>query len=310
MPFRNPDPQYNWKSTLPGNGSATLWTTFKPVQALPQYINPVSGYLFNTNHSPFLATDPKYNLDGNSFDRNDGFERYHNNRSLRVTELMKGVDKIDYEMFRRIKFDQQLPQQLQYIYGIDSMLQLNADDYAGVREIISSLQQWDRKATVDSRGAAVFLLLYYYVADKLAGAPPRELTITESLEACQYIKDHLMKNFGRTDVTLGEVQKLVRGNDARPAWGLPDVLTAAYSEPYINGQRKVNSGEAYICLVRYPRTGLPIIESVNTFGASSHASSKHYKDQMTMFQNQQTKKMTLDKNEVLQKAEKIYHPGK
>ena len=161
MPQRNPDPQYNWNSTLPGNTSATLWTTFKPVSALPQYINPVSGYLFNTNHSPFFATDPKYNLDGNKFDRNDGFERYHNNRSQRVTELMKGFDKIDYEIFRRIKFDQQLPKQLQYIYGIDSLLNLNANDYPALKEIITSLQQWDRKAIVNSKGAAVFLLLYY-----------------------------------------------------------------------------------------------------------------------------------------------------
>ena len=122
LPVRNPDPQYNWKSTVPGNTSATLWTKFKPITELPQYINPASGYLFNTNHSPFLATEPKYNLNADNFDNNDGFERYHNNRSQRFTELVKGIDKIDYDLFKRIKFDQQLPQQLKYIYGIDSLL--------------------------------------------------------------------------------------------------------------------------------------------------------------------------------------------
>jgi len=73
--------------------------------------------------------------------------------------------------------------------------------------------------------------------------------------------------------------------------------------------RKVTSGDAYICFVRYPKNSLPVIESINTFGASSNPSSPHYKDQMTMFQNQQTKKMTLDKQAVLNSAEKIYHPG-
>ncbi len=309
LPRRNPDPQYNWKSTVPGNTSATLWTEFKPVTELPQYINPASGYLYNTNHSPFLATEPKYNLDANKYDRNDGFERYHNNRSQRVTELMNGIDKIDYEMFRRIKFDQQLPQQLKYNYGIDSLLNLNVNEYPSLKEVISNLQQWDRKAVVNSKGAAVFLLLYYYVADKLAGIAPRQLTIAESVKACRYIHDYMIIHFGKTDLVLGDIQKLVRGDDARPAWGLPDVLTAAFSEPYIDGQRKVNSGEAYICLVRYPKNGLPIIESVNTFGASSHPGSPHYKDQMTMFQNQQTKPMNLDKKEVLKKAERVYHPG-
>ena len=59
MPRRNPDPKYNWRSTIPGNTSATLWTEFKSITELPQYVNPPSGYLFNTNHSPFLATDVK-----------------------------------------------------------------------------------------------------------------------------------------------------------------------------------------------------------------------------------------------------------
>lgn len=52
LPIRNPDPFYNWESILPGNTSATLWTRFKSVKVLPQYINPGSGYLYNTNHSP------------------------------------------------------------------------------------------------------------------------------------------------------------------------------------------------------------------------------------------------------------------
>ncbi|MGH2553063.1 MAG: penicillin acylase family protein, partial [Chitinophagaceae bacterium] len=29
MPRRNPDTSYHWKSTIPGNSSATLWTEFK-----------------------------------------------------------------------------------------------------------------------------------------------------------------------------------------------------------------------------------------------------------------------------------------
>jgi len=308
MPRRNPDTAYKWRSTLPGNTSATLWTEFKPIEELPQYINPPSGYLFNTNHSPFLATDIKYNLDRKKFDKNDGYETYHNNRSQRVTELING-DKIDYNTFKRIKFDQQLPKELKYTYGIDSMLNLNVNDYPGLKEVITNFQNWDKRAVTSSKGAAVFLLAYNYLERKLNGIPARLLSRSEAAETYQYVYDYMIKNFSRTDLTLGDVQKLVRGDDARPAWGLPDVLTAAYTEPYINGMRKVISGDAYICFVRYPKNGaLPIIESVNTFGSSMHPGSPHYKDQMVMFQNQQTKPMTLDKNEILKTAEKIYHP--
>ncbi|HMH24289.1 MAG TPA: penicillin acylase family protein [Puia sp.] len=308
VPVRNPDPAYNWAGTLPGNSSATLWTTFRPVEQLPQYINPPSGYLFNTNHSPFLATDPAYNLDPKKFDRNDGYELQHNNRSLRVAELLKGTGKISYAEFRRIKYDLQLPQRLIYPYGIDSMMQIDAADYPMLKDVIVSLQQWDHRAVADSRGAAVFLLVYNHVAERLHGALPRQLTHSESVETYQYVYDYMEEHFHRTGLSLGDIQKLVRGDDARPAWGLPDVLAAAYTSPYRDGMLKVTSGDAYICFVRYPKNGLPIIESINTFGASSHPGSPHYKDQMELFQRQQTKPMTLDKKQILRTAERVYHP--
>jgi acyl-homoserine-lactone acylase len=309
IPRRNPDPQYHWRSTVPGNTSATLWTDFKSITELPQYINPPSGYLFNTNHSPFLATDARYNLDPAKFDPNDGYELSQNNRSQRMTELLKAVDKLSYPSFKRIKFDRQLPEQLQYPYGIDSMLQLNASDYPQLKAVILHLQQWDRQALANSSGAAVFLLVYEYVAERMKAVPPRQLTKAESIATYQYVYDYMMKNFGNTNLVLGDIQKLVRGDEERPAWGLPDVLSAAYTDPYKEGKRKVIYGDAYICFVRYPKNGLPIIESVNTFGASSHPASPHYKDQMSLFQRQQTKPMTLDKQQVLNGAERIYHPN-
>ncbi len=309
MPRRNPDPKYNWKSTLPGNTAATLWTEFKPIMELPQYINPPSGYLFNTNHSPFLATDAKNNLDSKKFDKNDGYETYHNNRSQRVTELINN-DKVDYATFKRIKFDQQLPKQLKYTYGIDSMFNLNVNDHPAIKEVISNFQSWDKKSITTSKGAAVFLLTYYYLADKLKGVAARQITKAEAIETFQYVNDYMIRHFGKTDLVLGDIQKLVRGDEESPAWGFPDVLTPSFSEPYKNGMWKVTGGDAYICFVRYPKNGgLPKIESVNTFGASMQPDSPHFKDQMEMFQQQQTKKMTLDKQEVLKTAKKIYHPG-
>lgn len=310
IPFRNPSPRYNWRSTVPGNTSATLWNEFKPVTALPQYINPPSGYLFNTNHSPFLATDSAYNLNPNLFDNNDGYELFNNNRSKRVTELMYATGKMDYEHFKRIKFDRQYPATLQFGISIDSMLQLNADAYPLIKDLIINLQQWDHRATPDSKGAAVFLLIYQYLAKKLAGKPGRPVTTIEGIETYQYVYDYMMQYFKTTDLVLGDIQKAVRGEDARPAGGLPDVLAAAYTQPYKNGMLKVTTGDAYICFVRYPKNGLPIIESVNTFGSSNHPGSPHYKDQMQLFLQQKTKHISLDKTVVLQHAEKIYHPVK
>jgi acyl-homoserine-lactone acylase len=306
LPRRNPDPKYDWGSTLPGNTSATLWTAFKGIEELPQYVNPKAGYLFNTNHSPFLATAPADNLDTANFDPNDGFFRRHNNRSKRVTEIMP-AGKLDYDTFKQIKFDQQLPKELQYEINLDAFWTLDARKYPDLENVINSLQLWDRKATVDSRGAAVFLLMYYKLYSKYRNATgflPEE----EAVATYQYVHDYMMEHFGNDLVVLGDIQKLVRGGVAYPIWGLPDALTAIHSREQPDGTRKSVSGDAYIALVRYPKEGLPVIETMNTYGASMHPDSPHFKDQMERFQKQQPKHMTLDKEEVLRTAERVYHP--
>ncbi|RTL59893.1 MAG: acylase [Sphingobacteriales bacterium] len=309
IPVRNPAAEYNWRSTLPGNTSKTLWTEYYPFSYLPQYINPSSGFLYNTNHSPFLATEKADNLNPANYDKNVGWELYDNNRSARFYELIPKNEKIDFETFKKIKFNRQLPATLHYPYKIDSVYLINAADYKEVEEIIATLQQWNKSSEAGNKGAAVFLILYNYVAEKLKGQQPRALTKAELLEAFQYIKDYQLKYFGKTGITLGDYQKLVRGSNEFPLGGIPDVLAAMANVPYKNGRVKNDYGDAYIELVRFPKEGLPVIESVNAFGASSHADSPHYKDQTPLYLQQKTKHMSLDKEEVMKHAERIYHPG-
>ena len=311
MPYRNSDTSYHWNSTVPGNTMATLWTKFKPLSELPQQMNPASGYLFNTNHSPFLATDEKYNLNPKNYDINDGYETYHNNRSQRAKDLLDPLNKISYEDIKRIKFDRSLPTKILFPYGFtaDSMFLVDENAYPTLAPIITTLKKWDHAAVVESKGAAIYNLAYYFVPQVMDGRKNDKLTIAEAVQVYQQIDEYLQKHFGRNDIVLGDLQKLVRGDESWPQGGMPDVLAAVMSEPYKNGTRKMNSGDAYINIVSFPKDGsLPHIETVNTFGASMHKDSPHFADQRAMYQAQVLKPMTLDKNEVLRKAEKTYHP--
>jgi len=311
MPYRNSDTSYHWNSTVPGNTMATLWTKFKPLSELPQQLNPASGYLFNTNHSPFLATDEKYNLDPKKYDVNDGYETYHNNRSQRAKDLLDSLGKISYADIKRIKFDRSLPFKILFPYGFtaDSMFLVDENAHLTLAPIITALKKWDHAAVVDSKGAAIYNIAYYLVPQIMEGRKNDKLTIAEAVVVYEKIDEYLKKNFGRTDIVLGDLQKLVRGDESWPQGGMPDVLAAVMSEPYKNGTRKMNSGDAYINIVSFPKDGsLPHIETVNTFGASMHKDSPHFADQRAMYQAQVLKPMTLDKNEVLRKAEKTYHP--
>ncbi len=306
IPVRTPG--FNWRGTLPGNTSKTLWTRFHPLSDLPQYVNPPSGYLFNMNHTPFNATGPADNLKPGAFDPTMGYERHNNNRSTRFMELMHGVDKLDYTGFKRLKYDLQLPKKLAYYWAdFNPIFGLNSSEFSDVADLIERLKNWNRQATTDSRGAAVFLKFYaFWEAKKPV---PVKMTAADCAEGLRLVKADFLKNFGKADPTLGEVQKLVRGDRELPVAGLPDVISATYTEPYRDGRRRATQGESYIELVRFPKTGLPVIETVNCYGASNHADSPHFSDQMDLFVNQKTKPMTLDKATVLREAKRVYHPG-
>ena len=308
MPVRNPSPQYDWKKTIPGNSSATLWTRFRGIKELPQYVNPGSGYLYNTNHSSFSATAPTHNLSPKSFPTEDGWEDNQNNRSVRFQELMP-EGKVDFSTFYKMKFDRQLPAKLQYMYGVDTLFLMKPSDYPVYDTLLRNLQAWDKKGEAGSKGAGAFLMVYEAVSSAYRGKDPQILTKEACEKVLQTVQQNMRKNFGSTDLRLGDIQKLVRGEKSFPGPGLPDLLAPEWSVPQKDFKRKITGGDAYVAMVRFPKTGLPIIETVNTYGASAKAGSPHFDDQVPLFLEQKTKPMTLDKSKVLATAKRVYHPG-
>lgn len=308
MPMRDASLNYNWKKTLPGNTSKTLWTQFRTEKELPQYINPKSGFLFNTNHSPFLATAAADNLRSAAFAKTDGWELYHLNRSVRFLELFPQDQKLDYESFKKIKFDMQLPAVMQYPYKLDSMFSMNENEYPALASLITTFRNWDKRGDASSKGAAIFLLTYEHLKKTLQGQASRVITRQEAVETFNYVNNYMHTNFGRTDITLGDLQKLVRGDKEWPLGGFPDLLSPQWTEPFVNGKLKSIGGDGLIMFARFAKEGLPKIETINMYGASAKPGHKHFDDQVEMYLKQQTKKMTLDKTEVYKNAERVYHP--
>jgi len=304
IPIR--DKNYNWKTTLPGNTSTTLWNQLHPIEALPQVLQPKSGFVYNTNHSPFHSTEGPENP--KVTDITMGYETLENNRSKRFEEMLKPLNKVNYEDFKRIKFSRQFPSNFYFPYNIDTLFMLDEKKYTDIADLISNLKSWNKIADAESIGAGTFFMITHTVYDNRA-LYLKQKTITEnqSVEILRAAKNKMLAGFNRTNLQLGDIQKLVRGNVALPLPGLPDVLAPMYSLPYKDGMYKGNQGDAYIELVRFTKDG-PIIESINVYGASARKDSPHYTDQMEMYVKQQTKKMTLDKATVYQQAVKKYNP--
>ena len=303
---------YNWKGIVPGDTKKTLWTEYHNIEDLPQVIQPESGFIYNANHSPFKSTSADENPNEENYNENMGYETYDNNRSTRLIELIESYDRVSYDDFKDIKYDNSFPSKFNYNFmdiSIIETLKLQAEN--DLFELLDIIQKWDRKTDIDSQGAGVYGVLYYQLVRNYRNEIQKNnKTVSKEilLSALADTKAYIINNFGSTEITLGDFQKLVRGDKELPIWGLPDVITAMSSRPYKDGKYKVTQGESYIGLVRFNENG-PILESIISFGNSDNPESDHYTDQMEKYSKFQTKKMTFDKNIIYSEAKEIYNPN-
>ena len=92
-----------------------------------------------------------------------------------------------------------------------------------------------------------------------------------------------------------------------PVSGGTDVLAALSASKQEDGTLRARAGDSYIQLARFSKDGVEI-ESVHAYGASAKPDSPHYTDQMQMYVDRKLKTMTLNKEEVMKSAKRVYHP--
>lgn len=314
FPKRNP--KFNWQSVLPGNTSETLWDdSLIPFDSLPQVLNPKGGWVFNTNNTPFSSSALEDNPKETPLNKQMGFQPtgMENNRSTRFLELVNAISILDYEDFKEIKYDQQYPKTMTspVAVNLEALFSLSRTAYPDIADAIGLLQKWDRKTHKQSTTAPLYILTWMHLDEKrkAEGTARRGSTVSEAdfVYGISKAKQKLLSVYGTLSVPLGTWQRHIRGKVNLPIGGAPDVLAAMYSAKFDDKTYKARAGESYIELVRFGPSGVQI-ESVNSYGASTRLDSVHATSQMELFTNQKLKKMSLDKQEVLKAAVRIYHP--
>ncbi len=308
IPLR--DTNYNWKLTLPGNTSQTKTNGYYFFKDLPQLENPISGYIFNTNNSPFNCTEKEYNLKEENYPKSLGYKEKFNNRSLRFEKLIDGYEKINYEDFLTIKYDQEYANPIFCPFKINKIFEVSFNDSPELVDILSIIQSWDRKANVDNIGAAQFSMFYKNlrkILKKIKFDFDSEIPDSLLIESLLKTKSQILSSFDNLNISLGEYQKHVRADIEIPIGGLVDMIAESSSSKYKDGMVKIVKGDSYIMLVKFGDE-LPEIETVLPYGISSHPKSPHFTDQMNLYATQKRKKMTLDKSEIYKNASNIYHP--
>lgn len=314
LPVRAPG--YDWENTVPGNTSKTLWTTFHPEKDLPQVINPKSGYVFNFNNSAFDCTAPEDDPKPANYDPTMGYTLTPTSRSLRFNEIIKNYKKVDWNDFLTLKYDEGYGHQIHFFkdYPVDDIFDLSAKDYPDLTDILGKFKAWNsyRMAPVTDTNFApiykTFWTLYSDTKDNEALYARDSVKRREFFVASlRKTKAEMLKDFGTLNIQLGDLQRHQRGDVDLPLGGGPDMIRAAYPQPYKNGRFRTFVGDSYIMLIRFTKDG-PEVHTVAPYGASNKPGSPHYTDQMKLYANKQTKLMTFDKAKIYRTAEKVYHP--
>ncbi len=314
LPIRNPN--YNWKSVLPGDTSATLWSNnYYPLDSLPQVENPNSGFVYNTNNTPFSSSAKADNPIEDEDNLTMGYQTtgVENNRSARLLELLTKSDTLDYATFKSIKYDLQYPTPLRSpnMTNLEMLLQLQPDKYPEIKEALRLLNDWDRSTHEDNTTASLFIVSLNTLIEQLKKEerykPGQTITASDCAKAIHTAQQELQTQFGTLQVPLGALQKHQRDTVSLPLGGGPDVLAAMYSRKQEDGTYKGVAGESYIMLARFGPEGVQL-ETVNAYGTNAEKNHPHHTDQMELFVKRQLKPMTLDWEQVVQTADTIYSP--
>ncbi len=290
---------HDWRTILPGDTSATLWQGALPFTRVPALVNPASGYVMNSNNTPYIAAGPGDELNPDNFSPLLGVEDDQTNRSRRSIALLERANtdgKITDDELWKIKYDTGYEKAGYAKNWLDKIAALDLKGSAKLLKAQQLLAQWDWN--LDGKGAADALALMvlrpankaHYNRGKLPD--PREI-LEETV-------DHLNQYFGKIDSPMMDVLRMRQGKVDLPVDGGNDTIRASTLwDVDDDGRLSVRHGDSFIMFIEWAKNGNVHSRSIQPFGAATtRPESPHYTDQMQLFVDKKLKPVWFDPAEL------------
>ncbi|WP_456425217.1 acylase [Rhodocaloribacter sp.] len=305
LPVRSEN--YDWRAYLPGDTSETLWTETLPFDALPQVLDPASGFLQSTNGSPFRATLGPDNPDPTAFSSTFGIEADKmTNRGLRALALFGADDAITWDAFVTYKYDVTYAPESRVARMRRQLLQAPVPADTLTRRALAEIRKWDLRADSANTRAAPALLTFRPYVEAYGTTVPADTLMRRLRRAAGLLRAH----FGTLTPPWKDVNRLRRGDVDLGLGGAPDVLRAVNGTLQPDGRFAGTAGDSYILLVAWDAEGRVRSESIHQFGSATlDASSPHYADQARLFVRNERKPVWRGEAEIRAHLERAYRPG-
>jgi penicillin amidase/acyl-homoserine-lactone acylase len=294
----------DWRQVQPGDRSDAIWHGYLPFDRVPQIWNPKSGYVFNSNNTPFEATGAQDALQPADFSPTMGIQTDMTNRAYRAQETFGADPAISAEAFRAYKFDLAFSERSDLAGEIAAVVKVDPGSDSDLKSAQALLKGWDRRTNIGSRAAALAVLMRTEAAhsDSRPDVPP--------IDALRHAINTLKRHFGRIDPEWGQVNRIRRGQLDLGLDGGPDVYRAVYGVAQEDGTRSAAAGDTLIMFVTWDKVGALSSDSINQFGSATLDSlSPHYADQTPLFVAMKTKPVLFTQSELDGNVEADYHPG-
>lgn len=298
IPARPEGVEADWRGILPGNRSDLIWQGAVDYQTLPRIVNPASGWIYNSNNTPFTAAGAGSDLDPQAFSPIMGIELKQTNRSWRAYKLLSEASVLDRATLEAIKYDTGYERQGYVARLFDQLEAMPAD--GRLAEARDLLLTWD--FTADSKGAADAIALLM-IRDFMS-ADYNNKPFPDVAEKLQAAADHLTTHFGRLDPPMSDLLRLRQGDLDLPLDGGSDTLRASTTwDVAEDGRLSLKHGDSFIMWIEWQPGQRVASQSIQPFGAATtRPASPHYTDQMQLFVDHKLKPVHFWRDDLLAKA--------
>ena len=327
--------RFDWTKPVNGSDPATEWKGVLSIDETPVLFNPASGWLYNTNNSPWSAAgtnSPKKSDYPGYIDSNS-----ENARGLHAIRVLENKKDFTPDALIAAAYDSYLPAFETMIPALIKAWDKAPTDNplkAKLTEQVALLRSWDLRWSANSVATSVAV---YWGEDVLrrvsrgaslrAGALMEQQLVANAtdeqlLQSLAAAADKLAADFGSWETPWGEINRFQRltgdivqpFNDAQPSlpvafpsarWG----SLASFGARTYPGTKKMygTSGNSFVAVVEFgPRVRA---KAATAGGLNGNPTSKHFNDQAMRYSTGDLREVYFYEDQLTGHTERKYHPG-
>jgi acyl-homoserine lactone acylase PvdQ len=333
------DPKFDWRQAVDGSDPATDYKGLLSFDESPNVINPASGWVYNTNNSPWTAAGPS-SLKQADYPKyvDNGSESARSAHAIRVLSDRKdftldGLRLAAFDSYQGTYFEKPLSA-LFAAYDAAPASPLKTK----IAEQIGLLRKWDMRWGAKSLETSVAI----YWAEDLqrnggrggrggrgrgagggAAAAPDSAAIREQmLQSLANASDKLTTDFGSWKTPWGDINRFQRLTDdivhpfADAGASIPvefstanfgSLASFATRQPQGAIKRYGVSGNSFVAVVEFGDSVRA--KAVTAGGESGDPKSKHFNDQAQRYATGNLRDVYFYKAQLKGHTEREYHPG-